>query len=512
MSSDRWFASVVFGAALLVGASGCKPKPTERGTAVPAVLEVDGSIELLLYEPTGKASPTDTCEVDLCRSLVTAIDGATKTIDFAIYGMRNQSEVLAALERAKARGVEVRGVVDRDRHGKNYYASTEKLVTAMGRVVDDEAVDVKIAKQKARSGQGGEPRCERPEGTKGPVQCLAYDLGDSCLLAAHASREELGQGDPIMHDKFFIVDERLVWTGSTNVSDSCSGGYNANLVVVARSKRLAAWYTEEFEQMYQRGKFHTLKERNGPRRVELANAEVELRFSPQDDPIRDGVRPLVKHARKKIDIAVFFLTHKHLVDDLIAAHGRGVQIRVILDATGARNEYSKHELLRAAGIPVKVENWGGKMHMKSAAIDGQVVIAGSMNWTSSGEYNNDENTLLLRSPVLAEQYHAFFERTWAALPETLLTVNPDPESQLSTTACSDGVDNDYDGMADMEDPGCSASPPPLPSMLPWRVVPKDGRLTCDIDMPGQAVRRSPDADGNVAPPPPIVDAEQMAAD
>jgi hypothetical protein len=118
----------------------------------------------------------------------------------------------------------------------------------------------------------------------------------------------------------------------------------------------------------------------------------------------------------------------------------------------------------------------------------------------------------LRSPELAAQYHAFFERTWKALPDSLLAVNPDPESQLSTTSCSDGVDNDYDKMIDMEDPGCSASPPPLAPMLPWRVVPKmGGRLTCDVEMPGQAVRRSKD-EVAIDVVVPGVDPEQVAAD
>jgi len=513
VNSERHLLAIA--ALVLATASGTACGPG-RGTQTDSpdaatVADPSGRIELLLHEPTGFAAPTDTCDAALCTSLVALIDGATETIDFAIYGMRNQTRVLEALRAAKARGVKVRGIVDRDRNGRNIYSSTETLVETIGDVRSDQQADEKIAKQRAKR-DFGEPRCDRPEGTSGPVQCLAYDLGDSCLLAAHASREELGSGDPIMHDKFFVVDGKSLWTGSTNVSDTCSGGYNANLVVVAHSRRLAGWYTEEFEQMYGRGKFHTLKESNGPHRVELTNADVELRFSPQDDPIRDGVRPLLKHARQRIDIAVFFLTHKHIVEDLIAAHGRGVKVRVIIDSTGARNEYSKHELLRAAGIPVKVENWGGKMHMKSAEIDGQVVIAGSMNWTSSGEYNNDENTLLLRSPELAAQYHGFFERVWNALPDTLLAQNPDPESQLSTTACSDGVDNDYDGMTDMDDPGCSETPPPLPAMLPWRVVPKTGgRLTCDVEMGGSATRRSKEEPAAVGPAV-GVDAEQIAAD
>ena len=494
----------------MLALTGC-PKPKGDAAVAPTIADPEGKLELLLYQPGDRPAPTDRCDVPLCSSLLGLIEGAQTSIDFAIYGMRNQSQVMAALAAAKARGVKVRGVVDRDREGKNYYSSTDAMVEALGDVHSDQQSDLRLAKQRARKDIGGEPRCDRPPDTLGPVQCLAYDLGDGCLLAAHASREQLGDSDAIMHDKFFVVDGRHVWTGSTNVSDSCSGGYNANLVVVAHSRELATRYTQEFEQMYGRGFYHTQKLPHGPARVSLGNAEVELRFSPQDDPIRDGVRPLLKHARERIDIAVFFLTHKHIAEDLITAHQRGVEIRVIIDATGARNEYSKHELLRAAGIPVKVENWGGKMHMKSAAIDGHSVIAGSMNWTSSGEYNNDENTLLIRSPELAAQYHAFFDATWNALPDTLLTVNPDPESRLSVTSCTDGVDNDYDGLKDAEDPGCGENPPPLPSLPPWRVVPKGDRMTCDIDMDGDAVRRSTDAPPGVATPQ-VVAPEGIAAD
>ena len=44
----------------------------------------------------------------MCVALLRAIDGASTSIDFAIYGLRGQDEVLAALVRAQARGVMVR--------------------------------------------------------------------------------------------------------------------------------------------------------------------------------------------------------------------------------------------------------------------------------------------------------------------------------------------------------------------------------------------------------------------
>ncbi|MFO7563169.1 MAG: phospholipase D-like domain-containing protein [Enhygromyxa sp.] len=486
---------------LLVAASLLACDPTRASTnpdrsspesvkAGPTPGDPEGSVRLLLHEPSDRPAPSEACEIELCTSLLELIEGAETSIDFAVYGVRGQPQILAALEAAKARGVRVRGIVDRDVAGANYYAGTDVLARSLGSVRDDRKVDAALEREQKQYDRANryeaEPACPRPEGFEGYVQCLAYDLGDRCLLASHASRERFDKGDEdgegkvfnkIMHHKFFVVDNRYLWTGSTNVSDSGVGGYNANLVVVLDSPTVASWYTGEFETMWVEGKHHQHKPKNGELRARVGDAEVQLLFSPQDKPMSEGVRPLLKRAKKRIDIAVFFLTHKAITKDLIDAHRRGVEVRVILDASAAKNGYTKHELLREVGIPVKVEAWGGKMHMKSAAIDGQWVIAGSMNWTSAGEYDNDENTLIIRSPELAGQYHEFFEQMWATIPDRWLSENPDPESRDSGSACSDGFDNDYDGLVDGQDPGCSDNPPALPALPPHWIVPKD-KITC----------------------------------
>ncbi len=474
-----------------------------------------GSIRLILNDPTGRSAPLDECDVELCTSLVELIDGAEKTIDFAIYGMRNQSAVRDALARAKERGVAIRGIVDRDLEGKNYYSSTEELVALIGDVRSDQQADEKLTKieeKRRKKSDTYEPICPQPPGFNGFVQCLAYDLGDQCLFAAHSSREELaGTGEAIMHDKFFVVDTRYVWTGSTNASDSGTGGYNANLVTVVDSRKVASWYLREFDQMYVEGKHHGLKEPSPKMKITLEDgAELEVLFSPQDKPITKAVRPLLRGAKERIDVGIFFLTHKAITRDLIEAHQRGVKVRVIMDATAAKNGYAKHELLRAVGIPVKVENWGGKMHAKSAAIDGKHVITGSMNWTSAGEGGNDENTIIVHSEKLARQYHDYFDTIWAKLPDELLTTNPDPEGPISTTACTDGVDNDYDHKPDAEDPGCGDNPPPLPPLPPHKIVPKGERVTCSWADQGKAFAEeirampAPESDGS--------DTEAAAAD
>ncbi|MEN0067706.1 MAG: phospholipase D-like domain-containing protein [Myxococcota bacterium] len=422
-------------------------------------------VELILADPTRAALPRDACEARVCTSLREVIDGATQTLDLAFYGFRQQTALFEAVTRAKKRGVRVRLVIDRTIDGSNYYTDSETWVNAFSTQTD---LVVDRAQAKKQRPFTGRPKCPRPEGFAGPLQCLAYDLGDTCLLTAHASREPLRFEGDIMHHKFAIADGRHVWTGSTNASNSGTGGYNANLVLRIDSPTIAGFYTQEFERMYLKGQFHRTK----------PNAEATLRehwivpgkvraqvyFSPQDQPMSRVVRPLVRRAKRRIDVAVFFLTHKTLAQDLIAAHRRGVSVRVILDATAARNGYTKHEVLRAAGIPVKVEDWGGKMHAKALAVDGSVMVGGSMNFTGAGERSNDENTVVLRSRRHVAQFEAWFDKLWNSIDDRHLKGRPDPESADSKTACRDGVDNDFDDLVDADDPGCQApvALPPLP--------------------------------------------------
>lgn len=442
-------------------------------TALTTQVASASSLTLIMNDPTGLPRPLNNCEAEVCTSLLKLIDGAKSTIDFAVYGMRDQSDILRALERAKARGVKLRGAVDMDHEGKNYYSSTDKLIKLVGvqNIFTDYDFDKAQAANKRVWGPEGD-RCERPAGFMGPLQCLSYDFGAQCLFAAHASRGDIEAGASIMHDKMFIIDGQYVWTGSTNISDSGTGGYNANLVTVIDNAEVARWYLREMEEFYA-GRFHQGKQKHGPYQTTLDDGtKVRVLFSPKDLPISKAVRPELQRAKKSIDVGIFFLTHKHITRDLIDAHNRGVKVRVIIDASGSTNEYTKHEILRAAGIPVKVEVFGGKMHAKSAVIDGRVVIAGSMNWTSAGEGGNDENTIIIDSPTHGATYSAWFDRIWASIPDQFLTENVAPESLASGAACTDGVDNDYDNLVDDLDPGCSTNPPPMDPLPPYRIVPK----------------------------------------
>lgn len=332
----------------------------------------------------------------IATALIDAIDNATTSIDFSVYGFNGNEEIIAALEAAQNRSVTVRGVVDSYQSGFYPYRATETVVSLIGTVVAD-------------------------------------------------------ANDKIMHNKFFVIDGRWVWTGSTNISrPEIEAEYYSDVAVMIDSTALADVYTEEFEEMYG-GDFHDEKTDNTTHVLPtLADGTViESYFAPTDDAETKAIVRAIKEAVTKINMRTFFLTSETIVDELEAAKDRGVTVRIILDATSAHNEYSLHEGLRTYGISVKVENWGGTEHIKALSVDGTTVVLGSQNFTLSGNTSSDENTLYIRNEPMATAYDSAFETAWSSISSTWLAApDPDPESSDSPGSLSDLIDNDHDDLTD----------------------------------------------------------------
>ena len=351
---------------------------------------------LYLHIPNSLASTNTTTSFG--KELIKLIDNASNEISFAIYGLRGQDNILDALIEAQKRGVLVQGVVDSDTHNKNYYSDTKQLYKYF-KIVSD-----------------------------------------------HKSA--------IMHNKFFVIDRSIVWTGSSNVSDTGTGGYNANNALIISDVNIANVYLEEFHQMFYEKKFNTHKDLLTYENIQTEDSVVSIYFSPKSNTYENGIQELIKNAKQYIYIPIFYLTHKGLAQDLIKAKQRGVEIKIILDATAAGNKYSVHRLLREKGIDVKVENFGGKMHIKSIIVDDKYIVSGSMNLTKSGNSKNDENTIIIKNSDLAQQYKKYFLKLWSSIPIIYLYNHPSPEGIESGKSCTDGIDNDFNSYTDSKDRSC----------------------------------------------------------
>jgi phosphatidylserine/phosphatidylglycerophosphate/cardiolipin synthase-like enzyme len=92
---------------------------------------------------------------------------------------------------------------------------------------------------------------------------------------------------------------------------------------------------------------------------------------------------------------------------LLAADQWGVTVRLVVESDYIDQEEIQE--LKDAGIPVLGDRREGLMHDKFTVIDRGEVWTGSMNYTLSDTYRNNNNLVRLRSARLAENYTAEFE-------------------------------------------------------------------------------------------------------
>lgn len=366
---------------------------TKTISAVPLALK-NGNFKIIISDFTQKLKPDRNCSTEMCKEILNNINFAKASIDFAIYGYSSVPSIENAIKNAIARGVKIRLVYDIDSTGGNIYPNTNELVKLVGNVKNDA-----LSKEKSA----------------------------------------------IMHNKFYIFDNKIVITGSANLSHTDMSGYNSNAIIVIKSAEVAKIYTEEFNQMYE-GKFHSNKI--------LTENTSGIYFSPQNKTIQNTILPLIRNSKNYIYIPAFLISHKEMVSELIQAKNRGVDVRIITDALNASAKYSKVRELRAAGMPVKIENYAGKMHSKTMIIDDRYLVLGSMNFSKSGESKNDENLMVIENKEAAIFYKKFFLYLWDKIPNKWLKFYPRAEGLDSIGSCSDGIDNDYDGLVDMEEENC----------------------------------------------------------
>lgn len=140
---------------------------------------------------------------------------------------------------------------------------------------------------------------------------------------------------------------------------------------------------------------------------------VEALFSPNAE-IKNRIVAAIDGARTEIAFAIFTFTDDEIAAALRRAQARGVRVRGVADAWQALAEVSQVNGLREAGLDVKKDGFSGLMHNKFVVIDGNQVLTGSVNWTNSAVWRNDESLLVLKSSAVARKYMAAFEGYYAA--------------------------------------------------------------------------------------------------
>ncbi len=137
-------------------------------------------------------SPKDHCD----QKLIQQINSAKKSLDIAIYSLSKEN-IAAAVASANARGVRVRIVTDKQQAGGKY--SKDEYLRAHGITV---------------------------------------------LEDTHAG---------LMHDKFAVIDDRIVITGSYNWTNGATYKNDENMVII-RTPEIVARFEQEFTRLLEENK------------------------------------------------------------------------------------------------------------------------------------------------------------------------------------------------------------------------------------------------------------------
>ncbi len=216
----------------------------------------------------------------------------------------------------------------------------------------------------------------------------------------------------LMHNKFWIFDGQILWTGSTNITESGIFVQDNNTIVF-NSHELAAIYEREFQEMWD-GQF-------GPRSpsqladqsLVLNGMPIQVIFTSEDPALEPTIVPLVMSATSSVHFLAFSFTDFPLADAMVQRAKAGVTVSGVIDKTQSGGTGSELGTLFCAGIAVRQDGNPQFMHNKVIIVDDRYVVTGSLNFSTSAEESNDENVIIIDNPEIARLYLQDFDKVFS---------------------------------------------------------------------------------------------------
>ncbi|MBM3151365.1 MAG: phospholipase [Chloroflexi bacterium] len=220
----------------------------------------------------------------------------------------------------------------------------------------------------------------------------------------------------LMHNKFWIFDGYITWTGSTNVTENGIFKQDNNTIVI-RSSEVAAMYEREFQEMWEGQSGITSPSTADLQHTTIDGTPVQVLFSPEDGVV-NFVIERVGQAQGFIRFMAFSFTDYPLAAAMLARAEAGVDVSGVFERVGSDTEHAELRTLHCGGVPVRQDGNPSFLHHKVIIVD-DTVITGSLNYSSNADENNDENVIIITNPSIAMLYLREFERVWSQAPATV---------------------------------------------------------------------------------------------
>ena len=253
-----------------------------------------------------------------------------------------------------------------------------------------------------------------------------------CAIPCRVTRSDTTQS----HCKYMIIDDQIV-LGSHNWEAAAFRGFLEDSIALIGAPGLTTKLVHHFSNQWSLA--DDVDHVPGDAANRLARRAV---FSIQPERVRqhrwawksapavrlltDGqyfqrAQTLIVHAKRSIDLAMFYLAmptsrasksaSRDLAMELVAAHHRGIQVRVVLDRDRSKDPYGSavinkaaFELLDRARVQVRFDDRRVVTHSKVLVVDGREAVVGSHNWTNASLTTYREVSVDVRSDHLAAYY------------------------------------------------------------------------------------------------------------
>ncbi|NWF65300.1 MAG: hypothetical protein HXY38_13460 [Chloroflexi bacterium] len=214
----------------------------------------------------------------------------------------------------------------------------------------------------------------------------------------------------LMHNKFWVFDRQIAWTGSTNITVNGIYKQNNNVIVI-RSPEIAAIYEREWEELWTGQLGRRAPSTMNQQWAIVDGTPIQVIFSPEDGAVSNLIA-LLNDAQVSIRFLAFSFTDYPMAQAMITRAQNGVDVQGVFETFGSNSPRSELKTLWCAGLPVRQDGNSNFLHNKVIIIDNSIVVTGSLNFSSSADEENEENILIVDNPEIAALYLQEYQKNW----------------------------------------------------------------------------------------------------
>ena len=228
------------------------------------------------------------------------------------------------------------------------------------------------------------------------------------------ARTHLNPWSTFDHSKVYIIDRKLAYTGGMNIGEEYRYTWHDMMValegpVVGRLVKnfyknwsFVGWggdFSAAYRQIFS-------KKQRQINRASPDMIDVRLMYTkPHGPQIFHAQLEAIRRAKARIYIQNAYFADDRIVQELIAARGRGVDVRVILPGkndVGIMDKNNRYMANKLFNNGIRVYFYNGMTHVKAAVYDGWAVV-GSANFDKMSLYVNKEMSLGIEDPAFVDE-------------------------------------------------------------------------------------------------------------